>query len=53
MREMKATLQQQVESHLLKVPPVRLSSEIKRKSLGSLIVACIHDSIRIGTPLRE
>jgi hypothetical protein len=53
MREMKATLQQQVESHLLKVSLVRLSSEIKRKSPGSMIVACIHDSIRIGTPLRE
>ena len=32
MREMKATLLQQVESHLLKVSLVRLSAELKRKA---------------------
>ena len=45
MRKMKATLLQQVESHLLKVSLVKLSAEIGRKGLDARIVACIHDSI--------
>ena len=45
MREMKATLLQQVESHLLKVSLVRLSAELKRSGMDARIVACIHDSI--------
>lgn len=45
MREMKATLLQQVESHLLKVTLVRLSVELKERGLACRIVACIHDSI--------
>jgi DNA polymerase I len=53
MREMKATLLQQVESHLLKVSLVRISEEIEKKSLDARIVACIHDSIWVETPLDE
>ena len=45
MREMKATLLQQVESHLLKASLVRLSKEIRSRDLDARIVACIHDSI--------
>jgi DNA polymerase-1 len=45
MREMKATLLQQVESHLLKASLVRLHDQITRKGLDARIVACIHDSI--------
>ena len=48
MREMKATLLQQVESHLLKVSLVRLSGEITRRGLDARIVACIHDSLWDG-----
>jgi DNA polymerase I len=53
MREMKATLLQQVESHLLKVSLVRLSHEIKERGLEARIVACIHDSIWVEAPLDE
>jgi DNA polymerase I len=53
MREMKATLLQQVESHLLKISLVRLSGEIRRRLLAARIVACIHDSIWIEAPLNE
>lgn len=52
-REMKATLLQQVESHLLKVSLVRLSGEIRRRGLDARIVACIHDSIWVETQLAE
>ena len=45
MREMKATLLQQVGSHLLKLSLIRLSDEIRRRGLDAKIVACIHDSI--------
>ena len=51
MREMKATLLQQVESHLLKASLVRLSSEIRRRGLDARIVACIHDSIWVEAPV--
>ena len=53
MREMKATLLQQVESHLLKVSLAKLSAELHRKDLGTRIVACIHDSIWIEAPSAE
>jgi DNA polymerase I len=52
-REMKATLLQQVESHLLKVSLVRLSVELKEKDLDARIVACIHDSIWVEAPMDE
>lgn len=45
MREMKATLLQQVESHLLKISLVKISGEIRRRGLEARIVTCIHDSI--------
>lgn len=47
MREMKATLLQQAESHLLKVSLIRLHAEIKRRGLDARIVASIHDSVWI------
>lgn len=53
MREMKATLLQQVESHLLKVSLVKLSSEIRRRGLDTRIVACIHDSIWVEAVVEE
>ena len=53
IREIKATLLQQVESQLLKVSLIRLSGEIKRKGLDTRIVACIHDSIWVEAPLDE
>jgi DNA polymerase I len=53
MREMKATLLQQVESHLLKVSLVKLSGEIRRRGLDARIVACIHDSMWVEAPAEE
>jgi DNA polymerase I len=53
IREMKATLLQQVESHLLKVSLIKISGEIRRRGLGAKIVACIHDSIWVETPKDE
>lgn len=53
MREMKATLLQQVESHLLKVSLLRLNGELKRKGMDARIVVCIHDSIQVETPENE
>jgi DNA polymerase I len=53
MREMKATLLQQVESHLLKISLVRLSGEITAKGLDARIVACIHDSIWVEAAANE
>ncbi len=44
-RIMKATLLQQVESHLLKVALIRLHSELKARSTGAPIVMIIHDAI--------
>jgi DNA polymerase I len=51
MREMKATLLQQAESHLLKVSLVRRSAELKEKGLDARIVASIHDSIWVEAPV--
>jgi DNA polymerase I len=51
MRDMKATLLQQFESHLLKIALVRLSSEIRRRDLDARIVACIHDAIWVEAPV--
>jgi DNA polymerase I len=53
MREMKATLLQQVESHLLKVSLVKLRDQISRRGLDARIVACIHDSIWVEAALDE
>jgi DNA polymerase I-like protein with 3'-5' exonuclease and polymerase domains len=53
MREMKATLLQQVESHLLKVSLIRLREALKRKGLDARIVACIHDSIWVEVAVDE
>ncbi|MGB6064554.1 MAG: DNA polymerase [Desulfomonilaceae bacterium] len=53
MREMKATLLQQVESHLLKTSIVRLSNEIRRRGLDARIVTCIHDSIWVEALAEE
>lgn len=53
MRGMKATLLQQVESHLLKISLTRLHTKIKRRGLGGQVVACIHDSIWVEAPLAE
>jgi DNA polymerase I len=53
MREMKATLLQQVESHLLKVSLVRLRGELSSRCLDARVVACIHDSIWVEAPLNE
>ena len=50
---MKATLLQQVESHLLKVSLVRLSAELKKTGLDARIVSCIHDSIWVETAVDE
>ncbi len=46
-REMKATLLQQVESHLLKVSLIRLNREPEKRGVYARIVACLHDSIWI------
>jgi len=53
MREMKATLLQQVESHLLKVSLTRLSGEIRKIGLDARIVASIHDSIWVEAAAQE
>ena len=53
MREMKATLLQQVESHLLKVSLVMLSEEIRRRGLDARIVASIHDSVWVESAEEE
>jgi DNA polymerase I-like protein with 3'-5' exonuclease and polymerase domains len=53
MGEMKATLLQQVESHLLKTSLIGLNGEIKRKGLEVRIEACIHDAIWVETPFGE
>lgn len=53
MRKMKATLLQQVESHLLKASLIKLTREILRKGLDARMVACVHDSIWVEAPLAE
>ena len=53
MREMKATLLQQVESHLLKVSLIKVGTEIERKGLNARIVACIHDSMWVEAPVDQ
>jgi DNA polymerase I len=52
-RIMKATLLQQVESHLLKLALIRLHSELETRSTGARIVAAIHDAIWIEAPDQE
>jgi len=52
-RQMKATLLQQVESHLLKVSLVKLHKELKTRDLEARIVATIHDCIWVESPLDE
>lgn len=53
MREMKATLLQQVESHILKASLVKLREEIRRRGVDGRIVACIHDSIWVEAAAEE
>lgn len=52
-RIMKATLLQQVESHLLKLALIRLHSELKANNTGARIVAAIHDAVWIECPEEE
>jgi DNA polymerase I len=52
-RIMKATLLQQVESHLLKLALIRLHSELKGCSMGARIVMILHDAIWIEAPEQE
>ena len=52
-RIMKATLLQQVESHLLKLALIRLYTELKAPNIGARIVMVIHDAIWIETPKKE
>jgi DNA polymerase I len=49
-RVMKATLLQQVESHLLKLALIELNSELKARHTGARVVMIIHDAIWIETP---
>ena len=49
-RIMKATLLQQVESHLLKLALIGLHSELKARSIGARIVMTIHDAIWVEAP---
>ena len=53
MREMKVTLLQQVESHLLKLALVRINNEIKRKGHDAYVVACVHDAVWLETAVDE
>ena len=46
-RIVKATLLQQVESHLLKVALIRLNSELKANNVDARIVMIVHDAIWI------
>ena len=52
-RIMKATLLQQVESHLLKVALVSLHSELKARNTGARIVMIVHDAIWVEAPQEE
>ena len=49
-RIMKATLLQQIESHLLKIALIDLNSELKAHCPGAKIVMAVHDSIWIEAP---
>lgn len=49
-RIMKATLLQQVESHLLKLALIRLHSELKALNTGARIVTIVHDSLWVEVP---
>jgi DNA polymerase I len=49
-RIMKATLLQQVESHLLTLALIKLHSELKAWNTGARIVASLHDAIWIEAP---
>jgi hypothetical protein len=53
MRDMKVTLLQRVESHLLKVSLIRLSSELRRRGPHARIAACLHDSIWVEASAEE
>ena len=53
MREIKAMLLQQVESHLLKVSLLGISNRIMKKGLDARIVACVHDSISVEAAAKE
>jgi DNA polymerase I-like protein with 3'-5' exonuclease and polymerase domains len=53
MRQMKAILLQQVESHLLKISLVKISDEIKTRRLNARIVPCVHDSIWVEAAVDE
>lgn len=52
-RTMKATLLQQVESHLLKLALINLHSELKALSMGARIVMAIHDAIWVEATAEE
>jgi DNA polymerase I len=52
-REFRATLLQQVESHILKLSLISLDAEIGRRGLSARIVATIHDSIWVEAPVEE
>jgi DNA polymerase I-like protein with 3'-5' exonuclease and polymerase domains len=52
-RIMKATLLQQVESHLLKLALIRLHSEFQLRSADARIVAAIHDSLWVECLKKE
>jgi DNA polymerase I len=52
-RIMKATLLQQVESHLLKLALVSLHSELKARNMKAHIVMAIHDALWVECPERE
>jgi DNA polymerase-1 len=53
MNDMKTTLLQQVEFHLLKFALIRLHSELKGRSAGTRIVVVIHDAIWIEALAEE
>jgi DNA polymerase I len=52
-RVMKATLLQQVESHLLKLALINLHSELRGLNIGCRIVMAVHDSIWVEAPKQE
>jgi DNA polymerase I len=52
-RIMKATLLQQIESHLLKLALIRLHAELKARNMEARIVMSIHDSLWVECPEEE
>jgi DNA polymerase-1 len=52
-RVMKATLLQQVESHLLKLALIKLHTELKALDTRAKIVMAVHDSIWVEAPKQE